>query len=138
MEVSGASAFADTITTDGRTQTQLTINGSVTDVTTRTVQGVNAINSFHRFNIGNGQTVNLYLLTGTANLLNLVHDERSYFDGVLNAYKGGRIGSNVYFLNPHGMLVGAGGVLNVGSLTMATPTNQCLCSHAFSRPKAFV
>ena len=124
MAVSGASAFADTITTDGRTQTQLTTNGNVTDVTTRTVQGVNALNSFHRFNIGNGQTVNLHLPSGTSNLLNLVHGERSYFDGVLNAYKDGRIGGNVYFLNPHGMVVGAGGVLNVGSLTMATPTNQ--------------
>ena len=124
IAVSGASALADTITTDGRTQTQLTVNGNVTDVTTKTVQGVNALNSFHRFNIGNGQTVNLFLPAGTANLLNLVHDERSYFDGVLNAYKDGRIGGNVYFLNPHGMVVGAGGVLNVGSLTMATPTNQ--------------
>lgn len=128
MAVSGASAFADTITTDGRTQTQLTVNGNVTNVTTKTVQGVNALNSFHRFNIGNGQTVNLYLPAGTANLLNLVHDERSYFDGVLNAYKDGRIGGNVYFLNPHGMIVGAGGVLNVGSLTMATPTNQFMDS----------
>ncbi|MDO9281267.1 MAG: leukotoxin LktA family filamentous adhesin [Methylotenera sp.] len=128
IAVSGTSAFADNITPDGRTQTQLTVNGSVTDITTRTVQGVNALNSFHRFNIGNGQTVNLYLPTGTANLLNLVHDERSYFDGVLNAYKDGRIGGNVYFLNPHGMVVGAGGVLNVGSLTMATPTNQFMDS----------
>jgi len=124
MAVAGTSAFADNITPDGRTQTQLSINGNVTDVTTKTVQGVNALNSFHRFNIGNGQTVNLYLPAGTANLLNLVHDERSYFNGVLNAYKNGRIGGNVYFLNPHGMVVGASGVLNVGSLTMATPTKQ--------------
>ncbi|MDI1360655.1 leukotoxin LktA family filamentous adhesin [Methylotenera sp.] len=128
IAVSGTAAFADGITTDGRTQTQLTVSGSVTDITTKTVQGVNAINSFHRFNIGNGQTVNLYLPTGTANLLNLVHDERSYFDGVLNAYKDGRIGGNVYFLNPHGMVVGAGGVLNVGSLMMATPTSQFMDS----------
>lgn len=128
IAVSGSSAFADNITPDGRTQTQLTVSGNVTDITTKTVQGVNALNSFHRFNIGNGQTVNLYLPAGTANLLNLVHDERSYFDGVLNAYKDGRIGGNVYFLNPHGMVVGAGGVLNVGSLTMATPTNQFMDS----------
>ena len=128
IAVSGTTAFAGGITTDGRTQTQLTVSGSVTDITTKTVQGVNAINSFHRFNIGNGQTVNLYLPTGTANLLNLVHDERSYFDGVLNAYKDGRIGGNVYFLNPHGMVVGAGGVLNVGSLMMATPTSQFMDS----------
>jgi filamentous hemagglutinin family protein len=128
MAVSGGAAFAENIIPDGLTQTELSINGNVTDVTTKTVQGANALNSFHRFNIGNGQTVNLYLPTGTANLLNLVHDERSHFDGVLNAFKDGRIGGNVYFLNPHGIVVGAGGVLNVGNLTMATPTTQFMDS----------
>ena len=117
-------AQAAGIATDGRTQTQLNVHGVVTDITTQTVRGTSGFNSFHRFNIGNGQTVNLYLPTGTANLLNLVRDERSQFDGVLNAYKNGSLGGNVYFLNPHGIVVGAGGVLNVGSLTLATPTTQ--------------
>ena len=121
--LAGVAQAAD-IATDGRTQTQLNVHGAVTDITTQTVRGTSGFNSFHRFNIGNGQTVNLYLPTGTANLLNLVRDERSQFDGVLNAYKNGSIGGNVYFLNPHGIVVGSGGVLNVGSLTLATPTTQ--------------
>ena len=124
----GVSAMADQITLDGRTQTELSINGSITDITTQTIKGANALNSFHRFNIGNGQTVNLYLPNGTANLLNLVHDERSQLDGVMNAYKDGRIGGNVFFLNPHGIVVGAEGSINVGSLTMATPTSQFMDS----------
>ncbi len=124
----GVSAMADQITIDGRTQTELSISGSITDITTQTIQGVNALNSFHRFNIGGGQTVNLYLPTGTANLLNLVHDERSQLDGVMNAYKDGSIGGNVFFLNPHGIVVGAEGSINVGSLTMATPTPQFMDS----------
>ena len=124
----GVSATADQITIDGRTQTELSINGSVTDITTQTIKGANALNSFHRFNIGGGQTVNLYLPNGTANLLNLVHDERSQLDGVMNAYKDGRIGGNVFFLNPHGIVVGAEGSINVGSLTMATPTPQFMNS----------
>jgi filamentous hemagglutinin family protein len=122
------SAHAGGIATDGRTQTQLSVRGAVTDITTQTARGASAFNSFHRFNIGNGQTVNLFLPKGTANLLNLVRDERSQLDGVLNAYKDGRIGGHVFFLNPHGIVVGSTGVLNVGNLTMATPTGQFMDS----------
>ena len=110
------------IVTDGRTATTLTQAGAVTDITTATVRGNNAFNSFTRFNIGSGQTVNLHLPQETANLLNLVRNERSQIDGVMNAYKDGRIGGNVFFFNPHGMVVGAQGQINVGSLTVATPT----------------
>ncbi|MCK9258828.1 MAG: leukotoxin LktA family filamentous adhesin [Azoarcus sp.] len=110
------------IVTDGRTATTLTQAGAVTDITTTTVRGNNAFNSFTRFNIGSGQTVNLHLPQQTANLLNLVRNERSQIDGVMNAYKDGRIGGNVFFFNPHGMVVGAQGQINVGSLTVATPT----------------
>ncbi|MCB1953017.1 MAG: leukotoxin LktA family filamentous adhesin, partial [Rhodocyclaceae bacterium] len=110
------------IVTDGRTATTLTQAGAVTDITTATVKGSNAFNSFSRFNIGSGQTVNLHLPQQAANLLNLVRNERSQIDGVMNAYKDGRIGGNVFFFNPHGMVVGAQGQINVGSLTVATPT----------------
>ncbi|MFT7113043.1 MAG: filamentous hemagglutinin family protein, partial [Porticoccaceae bacterium] len=123
-----ASAFADAIITDGRTQTSLAVSGNVTEVTTNTLHGINALNSFQKFNIDNGQTVNLHLPTGASNLLNLVHKEQSVIDGVMNAYKDGRIGGNIFFLNPHGIVVGAGGALNVGSLTMATPTSEFMDS----------
>ena len=110
------------IVADGRTATTLTQAGAVTDITTATVKGNNAFNSFTRFNIGLGQTVNLHVPREAANLLNLVRNERSQIDGVMNAYKDGRIGGNVFFFNPHGMVVGAQGQINVGSLTVATPT----------------
>ena len=42
---------AASIVPDGRTQTQVTVNGSVTDVTTQTIRGINAYNSFSRFNV---------------------------------------------------------------------------------------
>ncbi len=119
-----AMAAQPAIVTDGRTQTTLTQAGAVTDITTATVKGQNAFNSFTRFNIGSGQTVNLHLPGQTANLLNLVRNERSIIDGVMNAYKNGQIGGNVFFFNPHGMVVGAQGQINVGSLTVATPTPE--------------
>ena len=102
----------------------LSQSGAVTDITTATVKGQNAFNSFSRFNIGSGQTVNLHLPAQAANLLNLVRNERSVINGVMNAYKNGQIGGNVFFFNPHGMVVGAQGQINVGSLTVAAPTPE--------------
>lgn len=123
-----AHAGANSIQVDGRTQTNVSVSGNITDVTTNTIHGVNGFNSFKRFNIGNGQTVNMHLPNGTANLLNLVHDEATNINGVMNAYKDGRIGGNVFFLNPHGVAVGSDGVLNVGTLNVATPTAEFMDS----------
>jgi len=119
-----SSASGQAIVPDGRTQTQVVTQGSTTDVTTETVRGRHAYNSFKRFNVDQGHTTNLHLPQGTANLLNLVRDEATHIDGILNAYKDGRIGGNVFFLNPHGIVVGESGVLNVGSLTLMTPKPQ--------------
>ncbi|MDI1349481.1 leukotoxin LktA family filamentous adhesin, partial [Aquabacterium sp.] len=120
-----AQAAGPGIVTDGRTQTAVTPvggNQAVIDVTTQTVKGVNGFNSFSQFSVYGGQTVNLHVPQGAANLLNLVNGPQSQIDGVLNAYKDGRIGGNVFFFNPLGIVVGAGGQVNVGSLMLATPT----------------
>jgi filamentous hemagglutinin family protein len=113
---------AGQIITDGRTQTTLAVQGNVTDVTTATIRGRNAYNSFHKFDVYRGNVVNLQVPTTASNLLNLVHDQASRIDGTLNAYKDGSIGGNVYFANPHGIVVGRDGVVNVGSLHATTPT----------------
>ena len=122
MMMAAAHAGPAPIVPDGRTATTLAGHGTVTDIHTTTVRANTAFNSFSRFNIGRGQTVNLHLPGGTSNLLNLVRNERSTLDGVMNAYKDGRIGGNVFFFNPHGIAVGAGGQINVGSLLLATPS----------------
>ncbi|MEH6446128.1 MAG: leukotoxin LktA family filamentous adhesin, partial [Oceanospirillaceae bacterium] len=116
-------AYSQQIVTDGRTQTHLSINGNVTDITTSTIRGVNAYNSFSKFDVYSGNVANLHVPGGATNLLNVVHGQVSNIDGVLNAYKNGKIGGNVFFANPHGFVVGAGGVVNVGSLTVSTPTS---------------
>lgn len=115
-------AFAGQIVIDGKTQTQLHTSGNVTDVTTATVNGVNGFNSFTKFDVYNGNVVNLHLPNGTANLINLVHGQQSHIDGILNSIKNGQIGGNVFFANPYGLVVGAGGAVNVGALTVTTPT----------------
>ncbi|WP_158589118.1 leukotoxin LktA family filamentous adhesin [Alginatibacterium sediminis] len=110
------------IVIDGRTQTQLSINGQVTDITTSTVKGNSAYNSFSKFNVETANTVNLHVPQQSQNLINVVRDQRSQIDGTLNAYKSGKIGGNVYFFNPNGVVVGEQGQINVGSLTIASPT----------------
>jgi filamentous hemagglutinin family protein len=110
------------IVPDGRTQTGVNpnVNGAL-DITTQTVRGVNAFNSFSQFDVAQGDRVNLHLPGGTTNLLNLVTDHRSYINGLVNSYRNGSIGGNVYFFNPLGIVVGQGGVINTGSLTLTAP-----------------
>ncbi|MCA3120832.1 MAG: leukotoxin LktA family filamentous adhesin, partial [Rhodocyclaceae bacterium] len=91
---------------------------------TATVTNGNAFNSFQSFSVPAATTANLHVPTGATNLINIVRDQRTSVDGILNAMKDGRIGGNVWFANPHGFVVGNGGVVNVGSLTLATPTQQ--------------
>lgn len=121
---SGAPVLAQSIgiVPDGRTQTQLNTRGGVTDISTATIRGNTGFNSFSRFNVDAGKTVNLLLPGQTSNLLNLVYGEQSNINGLVNAYKNGAIGGNVFFFNPYGVVVGSTGVINVGSLTIATPT----------------
>mgnify|MGYP000291077933 CR=1 FL=1 len=112
------------IVLDGRTDTSLNINQNVTDVYTGTVLGNTGFNSFSIFNVYEGNEVNLYLPDGATALMNMVHDQQTVIDGYLNAYKDGAIGGDVFFLNPHGVMVGAQGVMNVGSATLVAPTQD--------------
>jgi len=115
-------ASAQGIVADGRTQTAVTTSGAVTNITTETIRGANAFNSFKSFSVDQASTANLFLPNGTANLINLVRDQRTTVEGILNSIKDGKIGGNVYFANPHGFLISKSGVVNVGSLSLSTPT----------------
>ncbi|MDA9487916.1 leukotoxin LktA family filamentous adhesin [Bradyrhizobium sp. CCBAU 11361] len=115
---------ANVIVPDGRTGTSLHTSGSVTNVTTSTVSGNNAFNSFSQFSVGQGNTVNLQLPAGTQNLVNIVRDAPVYVNGTLNSYMNGAIGGNVYFADPKGFVVGRSGIVNVGSLNVSTPTRE--------------
>ncbi|HEY1029163.1 MAG TPA: leukotoxin LktA family filamentous adhesin [Pseudomonas sp.] len=107
-----------------KTDTHITVNGQVTDITTNTVRGQTGFNSFGRFEVASGNTVNLHVPGGAQNLVNLVHDSRAVINGTLNGLKDGKIGGNIIFADPHGLVVGSSGVVNVGSLTVTTPNTQ--------------
>lgn len=113
------------IVPDGQTQTHVVTTGTVTDVTTQTRIGNSGVNSFRYFNVDTGSTVNMYVPTGARNLVNVITGgQRSFVDGTVNAFREGRIGGNVYFLNPDGLVIGQQGTVNVGALTLLTPTRE--------------
>ncbi|MCZ4315718.1 leukotoxin LktA family filamentous adhesin [Comamonadaceae bacterium G21597-S1] len=125
--------LAQQIVTDGRTATTLATHSNVTDVMTATQKGANAFNSFVRFDVHQGQVVNLHVPNTANNLINLVSGSVSNIDGMLNAVKNGQVGGNVWFANPHGMVVGAAGVVNVGSLHLSAPT-PAFVDNVFTAP----
>ena len=110
------------ITPDGRTQTTVSVKNGATWITTSTIKGGDAYNSFNQFQVGAGATANLVTPDQASALINLVRGGPIQINGILNSYKDGKIGGNVYFFDPYGLVVGSSGVLNFGSLTIATPT----------------
>lgn len=122
-------AQAQNILPDGTTATNVSSFGSTTDITTATVKGKNAFNSFRRFNVDPNTTVNLILPGNTDNLINLVHAEASHINGTLNSLKNNTVGGNIYLVNPYGVVVGAAGKINTGSLVVTAPTQNFMSEY---------
>lgn len=86
-----------------------------------TVGGV-PVNVFTHFVVGELNTVNLVVPDDASKLVNIVKDSKAEIHGVLNSYQNGTLGGNVVFASSQGFLVGASGAVNVGQLTVRTPT----------------
>lgn len=110
------------IVADGQTATKIWVNGRYTTITTSTFSGGNAFNSFKTFSEAQGNTVNLIVPNSAGKLVNIVRQGSVNILGTLNSYQNGKIGGNVVFVDSYGMVVGASGSVNVGSLTVVTPT----------------
>ncbi|WP_114965339.1 leukotoxin LktA family filamentous adhesin, partial [Alkalilacustris brevis] len=111
------------IVADGRTDTSIVNSGNITDITTDTIRGGNAFNSFERFSVEQLQTVNLHQPEVAGALINVIRNGVTNIEGTLNTLQGGEIGGNVFMVSPDGMVVGAGGVINTGNLTVSTATH---------------
>lgn len=117
-------ALAQQIVIDGRTKTTVNVNGSVSDVHTQTVHGKNSYNSFKKFDVHSGSTVNIHIPGQAQNSINLVHGKQTQIDGTLNSVKDGKVGGNLYILNSHGVVVGPTGRVNTGAFNAQTPTRE--------------
>ncbi|WP_170314740.1 leukotoxin LktA family filamentous adhesin [Aquibium carbonis] len=114
------------ILADGRTRTRIETTGQHTKIHTDTVSNGTGFNSFSDFRQAAGSQVDLYVPDNAGNLVNIVRNGPVVVDGILNAYKDGKIGGNVFFSSSQGFIVGANGTINVGSLTVNTPTQEFL------------
>ncbi|MDR1831431.1 MAG: leukotoxin LktA family filamentous adhesin, partial [Fusobacteriaceae bacterium] len=106
-------------------ETKLSPTDSRFEIYAEKVNGENAFNRFGKFSLGENEIANLYFKEGAdkpeaSNLFNFVREKISV-DGTVNAVRDGKIGGNLYFLSPEGMIIGTKGVVNTGSFYMITP-----------------
>lgn len=111
---------------DGNGAGQNLVNGAKTDIFAEKVVGQVAMNNFQQFQLDAGHIANMYFKEqgGNADAASLVNFVNSRIDinGTVNAIQNSKIGGKLFFLSKEGMAVGAQGVINAGSLYVATPT----------------
>lgn len=93
------------------------------DISTTHINGSVAANKFTKFQVGEKHLVDMHLPTNTNHLVNFV-DNKISVDGTVNALKENKVGGNLYFVSPRGMIVGKTGVINAGSLTAVITTDD--------------
>ena len=97
-------------------------NNGVYDIDAAKVSGSTGFRQYTNFTLDNGDVANLKFDQGYNKFVNLV-DNQVNINGIVNTVKGDAFyNGHAIFVSPNGIVVGASGVLNVGSLTMATPT----------------
>ena len=114
-------SYATTITGDSGFKTDVTTSGNTTDIKGGITAGNNTnILHFFDFNLSSGDIANFIFTSGVNKYVGLV-DTQIIINGILNAIKNGKVGGDVMFVSPEGMLVGQSGIVNVGSLQLLTP-----------------
>lgn len=98
------------------------------DIYAESVHGDVGLNRFQEFKVGNQELANLYFRqekdsTALNTLVNTVAS-RIDINGTVNAIRDNNVGGNLYFLSKDGMVVGASGVVNAGSLTVLAAENK--------------
>lgn len=122
---SAAENASNIVRTDG---TRIDFNNNAADIYAEKVKGDIGINRFQHFDLADGNIANLYFREANSSawaskLLNLVQNQINVA-GAVNAIKDGKIGGDLFFLSPKGMVVSGSGVINAGSLTVAVPTQD--------------
>lgn len=120
LSVSGAFAATDITRVNG--------NNGVFNITPDKLNGEVGYKKYDNFNLSAGDIANLiYKYCNSRDIntfINLVQNGVK-IDGILNTMRDGNFyNGQAVFITPGGMTVGASGVLNVGSLSVITPTND--------------
>ena len=117
-----ALAANSTITRVNDPNTNLVQKDGTGDIYAESASNTVGLNRFDRFEVGKNDIANMYFRTkdNTKTLDTLVNTVNNKIEvqGTVNAIRDNKIGGNLYFLSPKGMVVGADGVINAGSLTV--------------------
>ena len=82
---------------------------------------------YENFNLSEGDIANLIYKYGSQDISSFVNFVQNKIDinGIVNTMRDGQfVNGNAVFVSPNGMVIGKSGVLNVGSLSVVTPTEE--------------
>ena len=107
--------------------TGITGNNGIYNINPEKVNGEVGYRKYENFNLSAGDIANLIYKYGSSRdietFINLVNSGVN-INGILNTVRDGNFyNGRAVFITPGGMTIGASGVLNVGSLAVATPTS---------------
>ena len=116
-----AGVFASDIT--GVNPTAAAGGGNIYNIDAAKVSGSTGFRNYDKFNLDQGDIANLKFNNYTK-FVNLVNNQ-IIINGIVNSMKGNNFyNGHAIFVSPNGMVVGASGLLNVGSLSVLTPSQS--------------
>lgn len=117
--------LASEITPDGSAGigADITNNGNNWDIRPGFTHGSTDFGHFDQFNLSQGDIANLINSIGINKFVALVNNQVN-INGLLNILNSNGVFSNGHavFVSPNGIVIGASGVLNVGALSLITPS----------------
>ncbi|APB35306.1 filamentous hemagglutinin family outer membrane protein [Gloeomargarita lithophora Alchichica-D10] len=104
--------------------TQVNQNGNTFNIQGGTQSGRNLFHSFHQFGLNQGQVANFFSNPNIANILARVNGgSASYINGLIQVLGGN---SNLFLMNPAGIIFGPNASLNVPAAFTATTADRIL------------
>lgn len=102
----------------------ITPNGNIYDITPGQIHGNTGFAHFEDFNLSQGDIANLIYTMRYDKFVNLVNNGVN-INGILNTMMNNNFyNGHAIFVSPGGVVIGASGVLNVGSLSLITPSQN--------------
>ena len=116
------------IATDSTTNTQVNINGNISNITGGIQAGQNLFHSFQQFSLPTGEVVNFDNTADINNIFSRVTGGTfSTIDGLIQANGN----ANLFLLNPAGIIFGANAQLNIGGSFIATTGDRLIFEDGF-------
>ena len=98
--------------------------GNTYNIEAAKVSGTTGFRHYDKFDLTQGDVANLIYKDNYSKFVNLVNSQVN-INGIVNTMKGNNFyNGHAIFVSPNGIVIGASGVLNVGSLSLITPSQS--------------